>query len=243
MFRKKDHAEPPTEAVKGPRAPLVAAKLEAALDALATLETEVGELALEAIERKAGAAEKLTARRGEIDAAKRAVEELRAAVKRAERLDREADAAAAVTMRAEQLAVFERAAAERVDAMAETINLIAKAAKTWARYAAASAELAAAVPSGTRLPVMTYGTDGAGGAFLGDGAALLGREAWRVAAAAGSPIPPFGKAPSASDDHRAATPALEMLSAAHTAVLIEIRGQVERLDNEALAIAARGEAA
>ncbi|MCA1512169.1 hypothetical protein [Bradyrhizobium sp. NBAIM01] len=241
MFRKKPGAEPKDGQPFVPeactqRAPQVRANLETALAVQAELETEVALFALEAIERQPGAAGKLAAHREKVEAAKRAVDELRAALELAQRLDRETAAAAAVEMRAQQLAVFEKAAAERVDAMAAVLAKIAEATAEWARYTQATAELATALPTGTFLPAMNFGD---GGSFLGSGEALIGREAWRVAGA--GPKPPFAKAPplSAGDDTAKMRPARETLQDAHEAVLRSVRAQVEKLDREVMPIAAK----
>ncbi|SDJ43999.1 hypothetical protein SAMN05216338_104973 [Bradyrhizobium sp. Rc2d] len=240
MFRKKAGAEPKDEPFVpetcAQRAPQVRANLETALAVQAELEAEVAQFALEAIERQPGAAGKLAAHREKIEAAKRAVDELRAALQLALRLDSEAAGAAAIQMRAEQLAVFEKAAAERVEAMAAVLEKIAEATIEWARYTQATAELATALPTGTFLPAMNFGD---GGSFLGSGEALIGREAWRVAGA--GPKPPFAKAPplTAGDDTTKMRPARETLQEAHQAVLRSVRAQVEKLDREVTATAAK----
>lgn len=237
MFRKKTGAEPKDDQPFAPeacaeRAPQVRANLETALAVQAELEAEVAQFALEAIERQPGAAGRLAAHREKIEAAKRAVDELRAALALALRLDAEAVGAAAIRMRAEQFAVFEKAAAERVEAMAAVLEKIGEATAEWARYTQATAELAAALPTGTFLPAMNFGD---GGSFLGSGEALIGREAWRVAGA--GPKPPFAKAPplTAGDDPAKMRPAVETLQEAHQAVLRSVRAQVERLDRDVTA--------
>ena len=76
IFRKKVGAEPRDQIPLAPenstrRAPQVRASFDAAVSVLAELEGEVAQFALDAIERQPGAAEKLVAQRGRIDAARR----------------------------------------------------------------------------------------------------------------------------------------------------------------------------
>lgn len=246
MFRKKPAEDdvkqslPHVEACVS-RAPAVEEKLACALGALAELEEQVAEYALEAAERKPGAADKLAGHRAKIEAANTAASELRGALRLARKLDRQADAGAAAQMRAEQLAVFEKAAAARIDAMSEVLALIGKASAVYARYVNASAEMAAALPTGTHLPAMHF--EGYSGHFLGNGEALIGREAFRLASPGAKP--PFAKLPSlsAGDNVAAMRPGVEILREAHTAVLNSVKAQVERLDAAALDQATRTEAA
>lgn len=224
-----------------PRAPAAREKLGRAEESLTQLEADVAVLALDASEGKAGAEKALAAHRSRIEMAERQVSEMRAAVKLAERLDREADAGAAAQMRAEQFAVFEKAAAARIDAMSEVLALIGKASAVYARYVNASAEMATALPTGTHLPPMHF--EGYSGHFLGNGEALIGREAFRLASPGAKP--PFAKLPSlsAGDNVGAMRPGVEILREAHTAVLNSVKAQVERLDAAALDQATRTEAA
>ncbi|MCK1652250.1 hypothetical protein IVA88_12485 [Bradyrhizobium sp. 149] len=246
MFRRKsgedaaEHPLPQPE-TSARRAPAVQEKLDCALGALAELDEQVAEYALEAAERKPGAADKLAGHRAKIEAAKTAADELAAALRLAERLDRQTLAAGAAQMRAEQLAVFEKATASRIDSMSEVLALIGKASAVYARYVNASAEMAAALPTGTHLPAMHF--EGYSGHFLGNGEALIGREAFRLASHGAKP--PFAKLPSlsAGDNVAALRPGVEILREAHTAVLNSVKAQVERLDAAALDRATRTEAA
>lgn len=224
---------------KLPRAPAARTRLEAAQSALSTLVLERDALALDALEGRAGADKALASHRAKIAAAEINISELAGALKLAERLDREADAAAAAQMRAEQLAVFEKASAVRVDAMAEVLTLIGKAAEAYGRYVQASSDMATSLPTGVHLPVMHF--EGFSGHFLGNGEALIGREAFRVAIPGARP--PFARLPalSADDDVAKMRPGAEILRDAHAAVLESVKAQVERLDAAAIERASRTE--
>src|ERR1035437_9403312 len=89
-----------------PRAPAVAAKLEAARGVLQALEGEVGQAALEAAENAPGAAKRLSELRSSIATAERDVGELSRAHETALRLDRQSVAAGAIKMRREQMVAF-----------------------------------------------------------------------------------------------------------------------------------------
>lgn len=234
MMRRKAGTEPTVSSISqgnAGRSAQVRASHEAALSVLAELEGEVAQFALDAIERQPGAAERLAGHRERVDAARRAADELRAALELSERLDREADAVGASSLRAEQLAAFERFGAERVEAMTEVIQCVGKSAQAFARYATATASMVNSVPTGTRLPLMGFG-DGTGGNWLGDGEILIGREAYRVAELAGAPKLPFARNPPLSHGTSAKRmlPATEILEETQAAVLRELTGQVARLN-------------
>src|SRR5690349_9663985 len=100
MLRKKaEAASPPAPG----RAADIAAKVDGARAVLAALDAELGPLILDAVERKAGAPEKLSAHRGKLEAAKTAVEELKVAQRLAARLEREDAAEQNAQTRADQL--------------------------------------------------------------------------------------------------------------------------------------------
>ena len=219
-------------------APDAAARLAAAEAALIELDAELGPLSLAVSEGEAGAEKKLLALETRIGVAKN----LRFKADRAHRhailLDHQELAAGAAKMRAEQLAVFERAGAERVAAMTEVLELIAKASVAFGRYAAATGEMVTAVPSGTHLPVMGFG-DGTAGNFLGNCEFLIGREAFRIAALAGTARLPFAKVPplSQGDNHLTMQPAIEVLQQAQEVVLRDVKVQIGRLNIEAMTAA------
>ncbi|WP_426608977.1 hypothetical protein [Bradyrhizobium sp. McL0616] len=84
MFRRQSGEEAgPTHSDPEPtlRAPSVREKLDCARGALAALEEQVAEFALEAAERKPGAADKLAGHRAKTEAAKTAADELAAALR------------------------------------------------------------------------------------------------------------------------------------------------------------------
>lgn len=258
MFRKKSGNEiidepeqigaSPTARAEGPRAPAVHAKLDAALAVLTDMDMQVGELALEAVERKPGAAEKLTAHRAKIEAAKTAVAELRAAVELAERLDREADAVAAVKMRKEQFAVMQQKAKARLAEVEKMTTAVATMAECMSRYAILTNEMITALPTGTVLPVVGMGKNNWAGNWLGNLSLLLAGEAWRLAkpdAQGRGARLPFAAPPStdAQNDPAAIEPALSLMEQAQSYVLAEIAAQLEKLHRDQIEIANQRKAA
>jgi hypothetical protein len=214
------------------RAAAARTRLEAVEAVLSELLDERDALALDALEAKPGADKALANHRAKIETAERVVSEMAGAVKLAERLDLEADAVGVATLRAEQLAAFERFGAERVKAMTEIIQCVAKSTKAFDRYVIATRAMVDAVPTGTRLPVMGFGGDGNSGNWLGDGEILIGREAYRLAELAGAPKLSFAKPPPLSHGTSAKKmqPAAEILEETQAAALRELTGQVARLN-------------
>ncbi|MET4479647.1 hypothetical protein [Bradyrhizobium sp. F1.13.3] len=134
MFRKKpaeEAAEHPLPHVETPtrRAPAVQEKLDCALGALAELEEQVAEFALDAAERKQGAADKLAGHRSKIEAARTAVAELQSALRLALRQDAEAELAQQAAARDQQLREFAATAEEWTRVGVELAGLLEKAAK------------------------------------------------------------------------------------------------------------------
>lgn len=244
MFRKKpaeeaaEHPLPHAEA-SAPRAPAVREKLDCALGALAELEEQVAELALDAAERKPGAADKLAGHRSKIEAAKTAVDELRAALRLAVKLDRRSDAAAAATMRVEQFSIMKQRAEVRLKAVATIMEAVATAAKAYNEYALATNQMVVAIPTGTRLGQIHIGRNGYGGSWIGDLKDLIASEAYRVAPidahGRGARLP-FANAPEiTSTDPGKFPPAIDLMTDAQQAVLRDIEGQMQRLNAECLA--------
>ncbi|MHC4043563.1 hypothetical protein [Bradyrhizobium sp. 23AC] len=153
MFRKKagqDVADPvlaPAE-TSAPRAPAVREKLDCALGALAELEEQGAEYALQAAEREPGAADKLAGHRSRIDAARTAVAELRAALDLALRQDAEAEAARQTAGRDRLLRDFASTAEEWTQVGIELSGHIEKAAELRIKLGALSEELQQKLPSG-----------------------------------------------------------------------------------------------
>ncbi|EIG63478.1 hypothetical protein [Bradyrhizobium sp. WSM1253] len=134
MFRRKsgeEAAEYPLPQTEAParRAPPVQQKLDCALGALAELEEQVAVFALDAAERKAGAADKLAGHRSKIEAARTAVAELQSALRLALRQDAEAERADQATARDQQLRQFAATAEEWARVGVELSDLLEKAAK------------------------------------------------------------------------------------------------------------------
>jgi hypothetical protein len=246
MFRKKNDPHtaeqlrsPATD--EGPRAPLVIVKLDGARAVLAALETEVGELALEAVERKPGAADRLTAHRAKIAAAKTAVAELEAALRLAERLDRQTAAEAVEMMRAEQLADFKRHMAARQGAMAAVLEAAATMAQAYGDYSEATLAAQIFAPTGTTIPVMTIGPNGMFGPAFGRCERLVLGELFRLAPhrvdGVGRFVLPFAESPNEMVRHQpeAIPPGLEEFRAAAEVIVAEIERQMDHLNNSARA--------
>ncbi|MDA9415708.1 hypothetical protein XH81_12770 [Bradyrhizobium sp. CCBAU 25360] len=153
MFRRKsgeqaaEHPLPQVEA-SARRAPAVQEKLDCALGALNELEQEVAEFALDAAERKPGAADKLAGHRSRIDAARTAVAELQAALRLALRQDSEAELAEQAAARDRQLREFAATAEEWTRVGVELSGLIEKAAKLRVELGTLAEELQHKFPTG-----------------------------------------------------------------------------------------------
>ncbi|MCP2125793.1 hypothetical protein [Bradyrhizobium ottawaense] len=246
MFRKKSGevaAEqlPPQDEALTQRAPAVREKLDCALGALAELEEQVAEFALEAAERKAGAADKLAGHRAKIEGAKTAVSELGAALRLAAKLDRQAEATAAIRMRDEQLQEFKLRLAAREAGMKIALEGAAMMARGYAEFANASLLAAGIVPSGTRVPTMSFGRDGMFGAAFGAAERLFQAELFRTAPEVNGRryVLPFAKAPTMHtvNDPNAIQPGIEALREADAAIIAEIEAQAARLSDEAFTAA------
>jgi hypothetical protein len=225
-----------------PRAPAVAAKLEAARMALQDLNRDVGQAALEAAENAPGGAKRLAGLRQQIAEAEREVVELTKARELAARLDRESSAAAAVAMRDEQFAVMKQHATSRLKKAAIVMEALATASKAYSEYALQTNAMVVALPTGTRMAFMGMGRNGYGGSWVGDLKALIAAEAFRLTVTdergRGARLP-FAQAPElTSNNPGALTPAIELMTEAQESVLRDIEGQLKRLNGEQMAAAA-----
>jgi hypothetical protein len=224
-----------------PRAPAVAAKLDAARAVLQDLECDVGHAALEAAEGEPGAAKRLADLRSKISAAEREVSELTRAHELAARLDREGVAAGAIKMRGEQLAAFKGHMADRENAMATAIEHSGKMAIAFAESLMHSEKMISVLPSGTAMPTLSMGENGLSGNILGACDSLLLAEMYRVGAqhaqpGRGLPVLPFSRPRIVQlrDEPGKIPPQIETLKEAHAVVLREIEGQVTKLDSQAM---------
>jgi hypothetical protein len=222
-----------------PRAPAVAAKLEAATAARQALEGEIGQAALDATEDAPGAAKRLAALRSQIADAEREVDELTKAHELAVRLDRIARVEGATAIRASQLAAFQGYMRERDAATAEICEAAAKMAAAYRRYTKSTLKMLGVKPIGTAVPVMGIGPDALCGSAIGSLEVLISVELFRCSAndADGQRyVVPFGKPLSrTSDDPGAIPPAIEMFREAQAAMLSDVKAQVEKIDAEDLA--------
>jgi len=152
MFRRKsgeDAADPlPHAEASTRRAPAVREKLDCALGALAELEEQVAEFALDAAERKPGAADKLAGHRSKIEAARTAVAELQSALRLASRQDGEADLVSQAAARDRQLCEFAAAAEEWTRVGVELAGHLEKAANLRVNLGTLAEEMQQKFPTG-----------------------------------------------------------------------------------------------
>jgi hypothetical protein len=223
-----------------PRAPAAREKLAAAEAGLAGLEADVGVLALDASEGRAGAEKALAAHRGKIETAERQVSEMRRAVALASHLDQKAAAAAAASMRVDQLAEFKKAMTGRDKSMARVLELFGAAAKEYGRYSEATLAAQIAVPVGTVIPVMAIGPNGLYGPAFGPCERLVLAELYRLAPerqdGVGRFVFSFCKPSSEQTRGQPAAikPGIDELLAADNAIIAEIEAQVEKLNAQAM---------
>jgi hypothetical protein len=223
-----------------PRAPAVAAKLEAARDVLRTLEQDVGQFVLDAAEGVTGAAKRLADLRTTIAAAQRDAGELEQALALAAKLDRQAAATAAAKMREEQLVAFKQHFTAREKAMAAVLKAAADMAAAYGEYSEATLQAVTAVPSGAVVPQMAIGPGGVYGAAFGPCERLILAELWRLAPdrkdGIGRFVVPFAKPASemVRDKPEAVRPGMEELRAADQAILASVVAQIEKLDAAAM---------
>ncbi len=210
MNGRKEHA---------PRAPAVSAKLEAAQVTLQTLESEVGQAALEAAENAPGAAKRLAGLRSQIADAEREVTELTKAHTLALRLDRISSAQGTSAVRASQL-------------------VAAKAmAVAYRKYGQATLKFLGVKPIGTAVPAMGMGENNIFGSAIGNLDLLISAELLRQSAEGATEheryVLPLVKP--TSRDARLIPPAIEVFREAQAAMLASIEGQVQNLDAAELA--------
>jgi hypothetical protein len=222
------------------RAPAIAGKLEAARAMLAVHTGEVAQTVLDAAENVPGALKRLTELRARISTAELAVAELASALDLAARIDRQAGAATATQMRKEQFEAFSQEFEARETAMAAVLKAAADMAAAYGDYSEATLRAAAVIPSGTAVPPMTIGGNGAYGAAFGPNDRLILAEIYRLAPeredGIGRFVLPFAKPPTEQlrGNHRAIPAGIEELRAADAAILADISKQIENLDETAL---------
>ncbi|MGY4460890.1 hypothetical protein [Bradyrhizobium sp. LB13.1] len=252
MFRRKSGEYAAEQSLPQPeasarRAPAVQEKLDCALGALAELDEQVAEYALEAAERKPGAADKLAGHRAKIEAANTAASELRGALRLARKLDRQADASAAIQMRDDQLSAFRSHVGSREGAMKRALEHAAEMAKAFAEFTVETEAMIGVLPSGTSFPTMTIGENGLSGNLLGSCEKLLLAEMYRLGEARNGRRAPLAFAKpqviSLRDVPEEIPPGIEVLKRAHQAMLQDIEQQVLRLDAAQMSAATQGEAA
>jgi hypothetical protein len=226
-----------------PRAPAIAEKLEAARAMLAAHRGEMGQAVLDAAENVPGATKRLVDLRSHVSTASSAVAELEQALDLALRIDRQANAATATHMRNEQLVVFRKEFEARETAMAAVLKAAAAMATAYGEYSEATLRAAAVIPSGTTVPPMAIGGDGAYGAAFGPCERLIQSELYRLAPeredGIGRFVLPFARPPSEQlrGNHPAIPAGIDELRAADAAILADISRQIENLDEAAMRFA------
>ncbi|WP_128966105.1 hypothetical protein [Bradyrhizobium guangdongense] len=203
---------------------------------LASLEAELEHLILDAVDRKAGAAEKLSTHRGKVEAARTAVDELKVAQRLAARLEREDTAERDAQARSGQLAELRSRMADRGKAMATVLEAAATMAKAYGEFIVASEQARAAAPDGTALPDIGVGPNGLCGRSFGPLDRLIAAELWRLAPQRAPDSNAYIALPFAApitEMHRLkpalTPPALAEFEAADAAVLADIEKQVKQL--------------
>ncbi len=210
---------------------------------LAVHNADVAQTVLDAAENVPGATKRLTELRSKISTAELAVFELEKAHELAAKIDRQADAAAAVRMRGEQLEEFKQQFAARETAMAAVLKAAADMAAAYGDYSEATLLAAAVVPSGTVVPQMSVGGAGLYGAAFGPCERLILAELYRMAPdrrdGVGRFMLPFAKPPSEQfrGNHTAIPAGIDELRAADEAIVADIAKQIENLDAAAMRFA------
>ncbi|WP_369723083.1 hypothetical protein AB8Z38_03080 [Bradyrhizobium sp. LLZ17] len=234
---------PERRAPDGLRAPLARKKLDEAIAALAALDTHVAALALDHIEGGPDAEKTLAEHRIALSAAELRVSELTRALALAERLDRQAAAAGAAQMRDEQLSAFRKAMEVRGKKMARALELLGQAAAEYGGFAEATLTAQIAVPTGTTIPQMAIGPEGAYGPAFGPASRLLLAELWRLAPerkdGLGRIVMEFAKPTSelVRMKPEAVPPGADELRLADQAILSSLEEQVQRLNERDMAAA------
>ena len=221
------------------RAPPVAEKLSAAETAVAELESQIPQAALDEAEGTSGSAARLAALNGKIAAARADVTKLQAALRLATEIDQRADVTARSKIRASQLAAMQTHSGERDAAVAEICDAAAKIAAAYQRYGMATQKLVGVRPIGTAFPSMAMGPNGVFGPIFGNLERLIEIEMFRCSPAGADgqrfvvPLAkPMGRH---STDTAAIPPAIEVFREAQSALTAEIKGQLENLDAADLA--------
>lgn len=240
ILMSKVETEMPTP--KKPRAPAIAEKLEAARAVLASFNGEVAQAVLDAAENAPGAPKKLFDVRAKISAAEREVIELEKAYALATRLDRQADAAGAAMMRAEQFEVMKKSADVRLTALASIMEAIETAARAYSEYSLATNDMVVALPTGTRLGFVALGKNGYAGSWVGDLKQLIAAEAYRLTViddqGRGARLP-FAEQPElTSSDHTKLPAGLDLMREATESILRDVEAQMNRLNDEQMQRAA-----
>ncbi len=171
----------PLASQESDRVSAIAAKLDGARALLAALDAESAEMALAAIDRKPGAADKLAAHRNKTISAEAAVTELDRALRLVRRIERADAAESASKVRAEQFAEFRVYMAARHKAMSTIMDAAATMAKAFGEYVISTERARASVPDGTALPDIHVGPNGLYGRSLGSLDRLIMAELWRLA--------------------------------------------------------------
>jgi hypothetical protein len=230
-----------------PRATLIREKLDAAEQALAALENDVGPLACDEAEGKPGAAAKMQALNSKIAVAQAERDKLRNAHRYALNDDKRTAVAGAARMREEQFSIFKAKSDKRLALLATMFEALGTAAAAYSKYAVETGEMVVALPTGTNMGILAVGHNGWGGNWVGDLKKLIAGEAFRVAVpdklGRGARLP-FAQAPEFHNRGGvdAIPPAIELMREAHNRILDDISGQMERLNREELAAIGKLEA-
>jgi hypothetical protein len=180
----------------------------------------------------------LTILRARIAGAERDAAELDRAHAFAARAHREMTATNAIAMRATQMAAFRKHVAAREKHMAVALAHAGEIAKAFRQFQLESEAMISVLPSGTSFPTMAIGDLGLGGNLLGGCDKLLLSEMFRLGAVPDASgrvaVLSFAKPTIVTQRGQPdrIPPGLEVLQQGHDALLREIEGQVQRLDEQ-----------
>jgi hypothetical protein len=208
--------------------PQVQERLTAAEARLVELEGRYAALALEDTLGKAPAGDRLAALEKMLAAARRDVEQFRAAHALALQKDALAGIEGHAKTQEQQLATMERCSAERQAAMREVFKGCELVSNGYQRYLTATVAMAAAQPAGTKLPEVSLGPNGVYGSTLGGIERLIMAEFFRHWTVDRTP-PSWARPP--DDSYRlqptAIEPGADVLRRGDEFTLAAIRSQIE----------------
>ena len=223
-------AKPP-EQTNRRRAPAVQTRLEAAEIDLALLVGQIAEVQLDEVEGIEGAAERMAELSAKVQATRDKVDNLKASLQLALKLDRRADASGRAKIRASQLAAMVQHVEQRDAAVADLCAAAKTMAIAYQKYSEATLKMVGVTPIGTRLPTMMMGPNGVCGSIVGNLEPLISAEMYRHGVESGDGMKftmPLVKL--VGFDRKPLEPGLDVFREAQTAMMRSIKEQIAHLD-------------